>query len=89
MFDKRGVNKNFAIFAGKHLRQTCNFIKKDRCFHVNIAKFLTTYFYRSLPLAAFFWRLPLAHFMSQSFKFSDVFREYKEGPVTKNGLSSA
>ena len=34
VFYKKAVLKNFAIFSGKHLQ--------DRCFPVNIAKFLRT-----------------------------------------------
>ena len=54
VFYKKGVLKNFSKFTGKHLRQSLFFdnvaglrpttlLKKrlwQRCFHVNIAKFL-------------------------------------------------
>ena len=61
MFFKRGALKNFAILTGKHqcwrlflINLYCNFIKKrlqHRYFLVNIAKFLRTVFYRTLPVA--------------------------------------
>ena len=43
---KKVVLKNFAIFTGK--LQACNFIKSRlqyRCFPLDIAKFLRTFFY--------------------------------------------
>ena len=62
---KKTVSKNFAIFRGKHLCWSLfsiksNFIKKrlqHSCFHVSIAKFLKTVFYRAPPVAAPVYRI--------------------------------
>ena len=66
MFCKKGVHKNFAKLTGKHLCQTLFFnkvaglkpttlLKKrlwHRCFPVNFAKSLRTFFDRTAPVAA-------------------------------------
>ena len=52
-FMKKAALKNFAIFTGK--LPACNFIKKrlqHRCFPLDIAKFLETYFEEHLLTAA-------------------------------------
>ena len=62
MFHKKAVFKNLAIFTGKHLvwslflyensgLHACKFIKErlqHRCFPVNIAKFLRTFFLNNI-----------------------------------------
>ena len=48
VFCKKGVLRNFAKFAGKHLCQTLLFNKRrlwHRCFPVNFVKFLRTPFF--------------------------------------------
>ena len=60
MFFKTGSLKNFAIFTAKHLCWSF-FLKKlfvfkketpTQVFPVDIVKFLRTFFYRKLPVAA-------------------------------------
>ena len=52
---KKGVLKNFTKFTGKHLCQSCNFIKKQTLAQVFSCEFCeifeNTYFYRT-PLVA-------------------------------------
>ena len=55
MFCKKGVLKNFAKFTGKHLCRTSVLLKKRfrlRCFTVNFAKLLRTFF-----IEHFWWLL--------------------------------
>ena len=50
---RKCILRNFSTFTGEHLCQNlfCNFIKKrlwHRCFLVNFAKFLRTYFFQNI-----------------------------------------
>ena len=67
MYFKIGAVKNLANFTGKIFvleslfkkasgPQACKFIKirlQHRCFPVKLARFLSTFFYRALPVAGF------------------------------------
>ena len=58
MFFKKSVLNNFALFVGKYLCWSLFLIKlqplglQNRCFPVNIVKFLRTLFYETPPVAA-------------------------------------
>ena len=56
-FMKTAALKNFAVFTGK--LQACNFIKnrlQNRCFPVNIAKFLRTAISKNIcSMSSCFW----------------------------------
>ena len=69
-----GIPKHFAIFTGKHLCWSCNFIKKrlqDRCFPRNVARFLITPILKNIceRLLLTFYRMYLILFILEILKF--------------------
>ena len=59
-FYKKGVLKNFVQFPGKHLCQSL-FFNKEKCFSVNLAKFLRTPFLRTTSGRPFLTRISDIH----------------------------
>ena len=59
-FYKKGVLKNFVQFTGKHLCQSL-FFNKEKCFSVNLAKFLRTPFLRTTSGRPFLTRISDIH----------------------------
>ena len=85
---KKGVLKNLVKLTGKHLWWSLifnciNFIKKrlvNKCFPVNIAKFLKIIFYRTPPVSAFkncssknLWNIPRKNSVNKSYKRTSGF----------------